>query len=186
MIPEFPNEANPGNPVTGIALRTQDGTVLCWTFDTPVQQSRMMLALGSLFARVSKAMPELSLPELEAWLNRPDRPSIVCLCGSTRFKEAFIFANYQLTMQGHIVLSVGWFSDNVEATHRLSPEDKTLVDALYMDKIALADEIFVLNVDGYIGESTANEIAEAKSLGKPVRYLVEVRQQEGGDENGAT
>lgn len=171
MIPDFPNEVNP-NPVTAIDLLTEQGVKLRWSFDAPIQQSRMMMAIGGLFARLSEVMPEFSLPsEQEEFLSRPDRPSIVCLCGSTRFKEAFIFANFQLTMQGHIVLSVGWFSDEGEATHRLSQEEKTLVDALYMDKITLADEIFVLNVDGYIGESTANEIALAKKLGKSVLYL---------------
>ena len=37
------------------------------------------------------------------------RPPIVCLCGSTRFFDAFQQANYELTMRGEIVLSVGFY-----------------------------------------------------------------------------
>ena len=62
-IPEFPNEATPGNPVTAVDLQTAEGVTLRWTFDTPVQQARIMLALGYLFAGVSNTMPELSLPQ---------------------------------------------------------------------------------------------------------------------------
>ena len=61
-IPEFPNEAKPGNPVTAIDLQMQEGVTLRWTFDTPIQQSRMMLALGRLFGSLTDMMPELSLP----------------------------------------------------------------------------------------------------------------------------
>lgn len=71
MIPEFPNEVNP-NPVTAIDLRTEQGVTLRWHFDPPVQQSRMMLALGGLFAQVSEEMPELSLPVEGPTLNDVD------------------------------------------------------------------------------------------------------------------
>jgi hypothetical protein len=37
----------------------------------------------------------------------------------------------------------------------------------------MADEIFVINVGGYIGESTRSEIEYAKRTGKAVRYLVD-------------
>lgn len=63
MIPEFPNEAGPGNPVTALDILTQDGVVLRWTFEAPIQQSRVMMALGALFASLTPVMPELSFPE---------------------------------------------------------------------------------------------------------------------------
>lgn len=104
-----------------------------------------------------------------------DRPRIVCLCGSTKFKEAFDEANYQETMAGKIVLSVGFFlyasgnrhGEDVGAT----PEQKLGLDELHKRKIDLADEILVLNVHGYIGDSTASEIAYAHALNKPIRWL---------------
>lgn len=114
---------------------------------------------------------------------RPERPSIVCLCGSTRFYDAFQRANYEETMAGKIVLSVGFYrpalaeletgprheyhGENIGCT----PEQKELLDELHKRKIDLADEVFVLNVGGYIGNSTRSEIEYAAALGKPIRYL---------------
>lgn len=107
----------------------------------------------------------------EAFLRRPDRPRIVCLCGSTRFKQAFLEANFRESLAGAIVLTVGWFSHADNRNYGLTSEEKTLIDRVYKDKITLADEVLVLNVEGYVGESTASEIAHAERLGKPIRYL---------------
>lgn len=97
------------------------------------------------------------------------RPTIVCLCGSGRFKQDFIMANFNLTMQGKIVLSVGWFSHDAEI-YQPTENEKAMLDALHMQKIDLADEILVINIGGYIGESTRREIAYAHSQGKAVVY----------------
>lgn len=113
--------------------------------------------------------------ELESVLKRDTSPKIVCLCGSTRFYQEFQRANYEETMKGNIVLSVGFCMHSSEAAHGESwgctPEQKLALDELHKQKIEFADEIYVLNVGGYIGESTANEIAHAKKLGRPIRYL---------------
>lgn len=116
-------------------------------------------------------------------MNSP-RPTIVCLCGSTRFYSAFQEANYRETMAGKIVLSVGFYrpwvhrkeeEERHEGTHGetwgCTPEQKIALDALHFRKIELADEVLILNVGGYVGESTRNELRHALSLGKPVRYL---------------
>lgn len=100
------------------------------------------------------------------------RPEIVTLCGSTRFKQAFVEANFRLTMAGKIVLSVGWFSHYDRAKYEPTAEEKLALDTLHFRKIDLSDSIYVLNVDCYIGESTRNEIAYAKATGKAVAYLV--------------
>ena len=64
MIPHFPNEMGPGNPVTALDLRTKDGTTIRWVFDEPIQQSRMMMAMGRLFANLGlEEMPAIELPE---------------------------------------------------------------------------------------------------------------------------
>lgn len=97
-------------------------------------------------------------------------PTIVCLCGSTRFKDEFIKANLQETMAGKIVLSVGWFSHSDATLFSPSPEEKIALDALHFRKVELADEVLVIDVSGYIGQSTANEIAHATKLGKHIRY----------------
>lgn len=108
---------------------------------------------------------------------RPDMPIIVCLCGSTRFFQQFMEANYRETMAGRIVLSVGFYPHSSGEAHGetigITPDQKCQLDELHLRKIDLADEILVLNVGGYIGTSTARELAYAQSLGKRVRYLEE-------------
>lgn len=91
-------------------------------------------------------------------------PTIVCLCGSTKFREAFEKANHDETLHGKIVLTVGVYQCDV-------PSLKESLDLLHRHKIDMADEILVLNVGYYIGESTAREIAYAHSKGKHIRYL---------------
>lgn len=104
-----------------------------------------------------------------------DRPRIVCLCGSTRFYRAFQEANYRETMAGRVVLSVAFYPHVQDEAHGgdvgVSDPQKLTLDALHLRKIDLADEVLVLNVGGYIGDSTCNEIAYATRTGKPVRYL---------------
>jgi len=102
------------------------------------------------------------------------KPKVVCLCGSTKFKDQFIAENFKLTMEGNIILTVGWFSHEDKEIYYPNDEEKIMLDALHKRKIDLADEIFVLNVGGYIGESTRSEIKYAITNGKPIRYLEEL------------
>jgi hypothetical protein len=103
-------------------------------------------------------------------------PEIVCVCGSTRFHDQFQQANYDLTMAGKIVLTVGFYphaphahGEGVGAT----AAEKLALDDLHKRKIDLADRVLVLNVGGYIGDSTRSEIEYAASVGVPVDYLEE-------------
>lgn len=102
------------------------------------------------------------------------RPVIVCLCGSTRFFEMFQEASLRETVAGKIVLSIGC---NLRSDHQLwaDPSERAVIkerlDELHKRKIDLADEVMVLNVGGYIGNSTHSEIEYAEAHGKPVRYL---------------
>ena len=95
---------------------------------------------------------------------------VITLCDSTRFKDEFMGVQKRLTLEGNIVISVGLFGhsgDNevwIEGT-------KEMLDDMHLRKIDMADEIYVINVDGYIGTSTRNEIEYAKRTGKGVRYL---------------
>lgn len=102
----------------------------------------------------------------------PKRPTIVYLCGSTRFMDAFEEANFRETLAGRIVLTVGV---NMKKLAFIALDDKETVkknlDKLHRQKIDMADEILVLNVGGYIGESTRKEIEYAQAKGKKVRFL---------------
>ncbi|MFB7874278.1 hypothetical protein ACFC06_03430 [Nocardia sp. NPDC056064] len=94
----------------------------------------------------------------------PDRPEIVCICGSVRFADEMRKANRDLTFAGVIVVAPG------EADEVVSAEQKALLDALHLRKIDLADRVLVVNPHGYIGESTRREIAYARATGKPVSF----------------
>lgn len=106
------------------------------------------------------------------------RPEIVCLCGSTRFYDAFQQANYDLTMAGSIVLAPGvWVRSDpayADLPEEIRTEAKIDLDELHKRKIDLADRVLVINVGGYIGESTRDEIDYAVKIGKPVHYLEEI------------
>lgn len=99
-----------------------------------------------------------------------ERRRIVCLCGSTRFSKAYQDANFQETLAGRIVLTIGCDTKSDEGL-KLSTEQKAQLDFLHLDKIEIADEIYVLNVGGYIGTSTSREICFAQRLGKRIRTL---------------
>ncbi len=102
---------------------------------------------------------------------------IITLCGSTKFKDEFLKAQKDLTLKGNIVISVGLFghSGDSEVWENMDEgtltKTKEMLDDMHKRKIDLADEIFVINVGGYIGESTKSEIEYAKATGKKVNYL---------------
>lgn len=95
---------------------------------------------------------------------------IITLCGSTKFKDKFIEVQKKLTLDGNIVISVGLFGHSGDDEAWIL-NNKEMLDDMHKRKIDLSDEIFVINVGGYIGESTRNEINYAKSTNKLVRYL---------------
>jgi len=97
------------------------------------------------------------------------RPTIVCLCGSTCFVEEFRYVDRRETVAGKIVLAPGCFQGDVVL--EVLPGVKQRLDDLHLHKIDLADEILVVNVGGYIGQSTRREIAYARQQGKRVRWL---------------
>lgn len=102
---------------------------------------------------------------------------VITLCGSTRFKDEFMEAQKRLTLEGNIVISVGLFghSGDHEVWENMDEitltATKEMLDDMHKRKIDMADEIFVINVGGYIGESTRSEIEYAVIHGKTVKYL---------------
>ena len=102
---------------------------------------------------------------------------VVTLCGSTKFKDQFMKAQKDLTLKGYIVIYVGLFghSGDQEVWENMDEvtltKTKEILDDMHTRKIDMADEIFVINVNGYIGDSTKSEIKYAKEHGKVVNYL---------------
>jgi hypothetical protein len=104
---------------------------------------------------------------------------VITLCGSTKFKDEFLKAQKDLTLKGNIVISVGLFghSGDFEVWENMDEgtltKTKEMLDDIHKRKIDMADEIFVINVNGYIGDSTKSEIEYAIKTGKKVNYLEE-------------
>lgn len=99
---------------------------------------------------------------------------VVTLCGSTRFKDDFMRVQKELTLQGYIVISVGLFGHSGD-NEVWSECTKEMLDDMHKRKIDMADEIYVINKGGYIGNSTRSEIKYAKRHNKKVNYLEEYK-----------
>ena len=95
---------------------------------------------------------------------------VITLCGSTKFKDEFIQVQKELTLKGYIVISVGLFGHSGDR-EVWTKGTKEMLDDMHKRKIDLSDEIFVINVGGYIGDSTKGEIEYADSTDKKVNYL---------------
>jgi len=98
---------------------------------------------------------------------------IITLCGSTKFKDSFFREQKRLTLEGNIVISVGLFGHSGD-DEVWTEGTKEMLDDMHKRKIDLADEIFVINEDFYIGSSTKSEIEYAIETGKPVNYMCNV------------
>ena len=99
------------------------------------------------------------------------RYPIITLCGSTRFKEDFIRVQRELTLKGYVVISVGLFGHaDGEYQTVLTEEVKEMLDDMHLQKIDMAEAIYVINPGGYIGSSTRKEIEYAEAQGKQVLY----------------
>ena len=132
-------------------------------------------------SNIAEAQLRKAIPIIEAEARKAEReriktaPPIICLCGSTMFTREMLIKQWELTKQGYIVVS--WcalpddYYEGEDKSHIGDKENvKELVDEVHKRKIDLCDEVFVLNIGGYIGESTASEISYAKKLGKPIKY----------------
>ncbi len=105
-----------------------------------------------------------------------NHPTIVCLCGSTRFWQEFQQQNIDETLAGKIVLSIAPFNqhDDITFGHLTESEKQELtarLDTLHQHKIDLADEVLILNVGGYMGDSTKRELEYAQKQNKIIRFL---------------
>lgn len=95
---------------------------------------------------------------------------VFTLCGSTRFKDQFLEAQKRLTLEGNIVISVGLFGHSGD-DEVWTEGTKEMLDNIHKRKIDMADAIYVINVGGYIGDSTRSEIDYATKHGKEILYL---------------
>jgi hypothetical protein len=115
-----------------------------------------------------------------------DRPTITCLCGSTRFWRQFQRSGLAETMAGRIVLSIGAASgtDDEHFGNLQEAEYDRLKgrrDTLHLRKIDLADEVLILNCEDYVGQSTQRELGYARAAGNRIRWLLPSKWQRDGE-----
>lgn len=107
--------------------------------------------------------------------NKLEEMNIITLCGSTKYKDEYLMVNKWLTLQGNIVISVSMFG-HVDK-EPLSQSEKLTLDVIHKSKIDIANEIFVININGYIGTSTKQEIEYADFKGKKIRFLTDEKDE---------
>ena len=107
-----------------------------------------------------------------------EKPKIICLCGSSRFVDIMAVVGWLLEKdEGAIILSLHllpqWYP-NVPEHHLAEAEGVAeQLDELHLRKIDLANEIFVIDWNKYIGQSTTREIEYATIQNKPIRYITQ-------------
>jgi len=93
---------------------------------------------------------------------------VVTLCGSVRFWNKIQEMSERLELENEYCV-IGIIPHIMDRA--LTEYEKDLLGELHIIKIDLSDAIFVVNVDGYIGESVKKEIEYAKEKGKEIIYL---------------
>jgi len=110
------------------------------------------------------------------------RPKIICLCGSSRFCSEIAIKKWELEKQGIIAIGLHLLPSNyslAQEHHQAEFENvKEILDELHFRKIDLSNEVFIMNIDGYIGEQTRKEIEYSEKLGKPIKYLEVIKVKE--------
>lgn len=99
--------------------------------------------------------------------------SIITLCGSIKFKDEFIKVQEKLTLEGNIVFTPNFFN-NINKDE-MDEKTKSMLAGMHRQKIDMSDEIYVINLNGYIGESTKSEIEYAQAKGKKISYLESIK-----------
>lgn len=97
----------------------------------------------------------------------PEEYTVVTLCGSLRFREQFERLDAELTLAGHVVLTPAALGPSTE----LDAEERARLGRMHLQKVAMSDEVLIVNVGDYVGESTRREIEHARARGIPVSFL---------------
>ena len=90
---------------------------------------------------------------------------VVTLCGSLMFKKEFEKIKEKLEALGFLVYTPIFFENS---EHKPPMEELTMI---HEKKIDLADVVFIVNVNGYVGKDTRKEIQYAEKQNKNIVYL---------------
>jgi hypothetical protein len=95
---------------------------------------------------------------------------IITICGSLNFENEMKNVSEKLSLEGNCVLSVIYPTKEKE---KYTKEEIEILGKEHLKKIDISNAIFVINKNGYIGESVRNEIEYAKNQNKEIIYLEE-------------
>ena len=96
----------------------------------------------------------------------------ITLCGSARFEREFHDWDEDLTMAGHVVYSLAIYpSSKAGVKDWYDEKQKVTLDLIHLAKIDNSDAVVVINVGGYVGQSTAREVEWARIKGKTIYYV---------------
>ena len=151
-----------------------DLNLLCFVCKTRMKEQSKVRVCGECRAPKSIRKAYEYLAE-----RKDDKPKVICICGSTRFADQHAIMRWEFEKLGHICLMINylphWYADSQgwNGNDHFAEQSglKKPLDKLHLRKIDMSDEVFIVNVDGYIGESTQDEIEYAESQGKFVQYL---------------
>ncbi len=112
------------------------------------------------------------------------KSKVIVLCGSSRFVEIMAVCAWLLERNENVItmglhLLPIWYAKDIPDHLAEAEGVAEAMDNLHLRKIDIANEIFVVNYDDYIGESTTNEIKYTQSKGKKIRWYThdEIGQQ---------
>ena len=107
---------------------------------------------------------------------RKVKPKIVTLCGSSKYCDIMAVCAWfierdekAITMGLHLLPR--WYPIKAESHIAEMEGVAEAMDKLHLSKIDISDEIFVVNFDDYIGDSTRGEIEYTMKLNKPIRWF---------------
>ena len=100
------------------------------------------------------------------------KEKIITICGSMKFKDEMIKIAMQMELARNVILTPTLpISDDKDV---YTEEELIMLGKMHKEKIKLSDAIFVVNVNGYIGDSTKSEIEFAKAQNKEILYLEQI------------
>ena len=94
---------------------------------------------------------------------------VITICGSLKFEKDIKYWAEKLTFEGNCVLSIIYPISTDLGVY--TPEQRRFFAEAHYKRIDLSDALFVVNKNGYIGDSTQKEIEYAKARGKEVIFL---------------
>lgn len=94
---------------------------------------------------------------------------VITICGSMKYIDTMMEVSERVEMQGNVVL-IPIYNPSKPNKDSFTEEEIKILDAMHRERIKLSDAILVVDVDGYIGNSTKSEIEFAKDHGKEIMY----------------